>query len=163
MSSTTQPKRDGPDFYPTPQTAFKPLLPFLPTGVLIWEPACGDRRLINLMIEAGLRSSGADLMISNYDYLKDQEYYSCIVTNPPYSRALDFVIHACAHADEVFMLLPLNFLASQKRGEWFKAHEPCALFVLCKRPSFCYNRTDSTDYAWFHWAKKPRHKGIFHL
>ncbi len=34
------------------------------------------------------------------------------------------------------LLLRLNWLASQKRREWFKTHEPSALFVLSERPSF---------------------------
>jgi hypothetical protein len=60
------------------------------------------------------------------------------------------------------MLLRLNFLGAQRRRDWWKAHEPAALFVLSARPSFTQDgKTDATDYAWFAWTN--RYKGIYHL
>ncbi len=148
------------DFYPTPESAFEPLIPYLPKGKYIWEPASGDGRLIRWMVEAGLEAGGNDLN-SGYDFLADTEISDCIVTNPPYSSAMEFAAHAVLHADEVFLLLRINFLGSKKRKAWFQANEPSALFVLSQRPSFTGSGTDATEYAWYYWG--PRHKGIFHL
>jgi len=62
----------------------------------------------------------------------------------------------------MFMLLRLNFLASQRRAKWWAAQKPNALLVLSKRPSFlASNKTDATDYAWFYWGR--RHQGIYFL
>lgn len=154
--------RKDKDHYATPEAAFKPLLPYLarvPTAV--WEPACGDRRLIRWMEEVGIESYGND-MNTGYDFLQDSLRYSSILTNPPFSLALEFCEHAIKHAPNVFMLLRLNFLASRKRRDWWRKHPPSALFILSERPSFTGDgKTDSTDYAWFYWG--PLHQGIIWL
>lgn len=76
-----------------------------------------------------------------------------IVTNPPYKLAEKFVarsLRLLPHGGEVFMLLRLGFLASQRRRALYQRHFR-GLYVLTRRPSFRHGRTDSTDYAWFHW------------
>jgi hypothetical protein len=129
-------KRVPQDLYPTPvQPAFKPLLPYIPRDGEIWEPACGDRRLIHAMAEHGLKADGDDI-VNGYDFLEDVTRRFCLLTNPPFSLAFEFMQHAANIAEHVFLLLRLNFLASLKRKAWFIEHEP-ALFVLSSRPSFC--------------------------
>lgn len=158
--------RNERDFYATPESAFKPIIPFI--GLCkphhVWEPACGDRRLIRWLAESELRGfvDGDDLT-NGYDFLKDMDRrYNCIVTNPPFSLAFEFCQHAVAVADHVFLLLRLNFLASAKRKPWFAENEPDALFILSKRPSFTEDGgTDACDYAWYYWGQ--RHHGIVHL
>ncbi len=113
------------DHYPTPLSAFEPLIPYLPKGGQIWEPACGDRRLISAMRQAGLQADGNDI-VHGYDYLQDTTEQFCVVTNPPYSLAFEFAQHAVNHAEHVFLLLRLNFLESNARAAWFQAHEPSA-------------------------------------
>lgn len=162
MSATNRgAKRQAADNYPTPMESFLPLIPYLPKDVPIWEPASGDGRLVDAMCEAGIRASGADIRVTGYDFLEDCMPGSCCVTNPPYSLAFEFVQRAVKLYTEVFMLLRLNFLASQARAEWFKQHEPRALFVLSKRPCFVNGKSDACDYAWFYWGLTW--KGIFHL
>lgn len=164
MSATNRgATRHAADFYATPEAAFRPLLPYLAkTPGPIWEPACGDGRIISWMREFGIRAGGADLT-EQYDFLKDNEYNGeTILTNPPFSLALEFCDHAIKHAPHVFMLLRLNFLASRKRRDWWRQHTPSALFILSERPSFTTDgKTDSTDYAWFYWGKL--HRGLFWL
>jgi len=168
MSATNRgAKRHAADFYATPESAFRPLLPFIKAvrsmsaGFEVWEPACGDRRLIRWMEKDGIASGGSDLK-NGYDFLKNADEASCILTNPPFSLALEFCDHAINHSPNVFMLLRLNFLASRKRRNWWNAHKPAALFVLSERPSFTDNgKTDATDYAWFYWGKI--HKGFYFL
>jgi hypothetical protein len=162
MSATCRgAKRHDADFYVTPESAFKPLLSFIPLVGQVWEPACGDGRLIKWMLENGLGADGNDLS-NGYDFLKDVTPREAIVTNPPFSLALEFCDHALDCSLDVFMLLRLNFLASKKRQEWWRRNPPAALFVLSERPSFTDNgKTDATDYAWFYWGKI--HKGIFFL
>jgi hypothetical protein len=132
-------KRIEADFYPTPLSAFKPIIPFLPKdGGQIWDPCWGDTRLVKWMLEAGLDAWGADLNDSQcpVDFLTDTTRRFCIATNPPFSLAWEFCKHAVKHAEHVFLLLRLCFLASRKRVVWFREHEPSALFVLSERPSF---------------------------
>ncbi len=136
MSSTNRgAARIEADFYPTPIKSFNPLLPYLPKDVLIWEPAKGDGRLVRRMDEYGLKADGSDLSLGN-DFLKSVGPWHCIVTNPPFSIAKSFVTHALEISQETFMLLRLNFLGSKERKEWWKKHEPAAIFVLSERPNF---------------------------
>lgn len=158
--------RNERDFYATPKSAFEPLLPYIKAvDKVVWEPACGDLRLIKWMRDYGIQAYGSDIALPSdgEDFLKSDGYQDeCIVTNPPYSLAFEFCQHSVAMSEHVFLLLRLNFLASQKRREWFKAHEPSALFILSERPSFTGNgKTDATDYAWFYWGWVWT--GIFHL
>lgn len=150
------------DFYPTPKHALDSIVPKLTVDLRVWEPCCGDRRLINWLSQYGFMADGADLRDDPpADFLKDETVRECILTNPPFSLAQEFVDWARSHAKEVFMLLPLGFLGTQKRAEWWKVNEPQALFVLSKRPSFTGGPTDSAEYAWFYWG--ARHTGIFHV
>lgn len=164
--------RNERDFYATPKAAFIPLMKYLPTGI-IWEPACGDGRLVSWMRDGGFKAEGSDLepqcdaprldfLETSKDFPAGSGNYAAIVTNPPFSLAFEFCQHARKLSDETFFLLSLNFLASRKRNAWFKANLVSALFVLSARPSFTANgKTDACDYAWFYWG--PRHRGIFHL
>lgn len=172
MSATNRgAKRAARDFYATPEAAFRPLLNYLHFDVYFWEPACGDGRIVRWLLESGRRACGADLHPGNgcaiiRDFLTDPSRRQFIITNPPFSLALEFCNHALTHAPEVMMLLRLNFLASQLRRPWWAVHEPDALFVLSERPSFGKNKhgrkgTDACEYAWFYWGS--RFRGIHHL
>lgn len=164
MSSTNRGAiRREADFYATPEAAFKPLLAFLPMdkALLYWEPACGDRRLIQWIYEAGGLADGKDLRTDGVDFLKDETPRTFIITNPPFSLAQEFCDHALKHANEVMMLLRLNFLGAQKRADWWRKNEPAALFILSKRPDFTGGGGDSCEYAWFYWGH--RFTGIHHL
>ena len=112
--------RNAQDFYASPKEAFEPMLPFIKQlEVPVWEPACGDGRLCQWMNECSLGAQGNDVMIDGYNFIEDDHFYPCIITNPPFSLAFEFCQHAIRHANHVFLLLRLNFLASKKRREWF--------------------------------------------
>lgn len=164
MSSTNRgAKRIAADFYPTPLAAFKPLLPYLIMHrEPVWEPCCGDGRLVKSMQDSGIAANGADIRdIPSYDFLRDTRRHKRIVTNPPFSLAKEFCDHAIKHSDSTIMLLRLNFLGSKKRKEWWKANEPDAIFVLSKRPDFTGDGGDSCEYGWFCW--NTPFTGIIHL
>lgn len=76
---------------------------------------------------------------------------SSVMTNPPFSLAMEFVERSLAEVDgAVVMLLRLAWLASQKRAPFLRKHTP-SVYVLPKRPSFTGKGTDSADYGWFVW------------
>jgi hypothetical protein len=77
--------------------------------------------------------------------------YSVALGNPPFRIAMEFVQRALEVADTVAFLLRLNFLASEKRNAFMRAHAP-HVFVLPNRPSFSGDgSTDSPEYGWFIW------------
>lgn len=69
--------------------------------------------------------------------------YDCIITNPPYSLAEEFLRKSLEIAPVVCFLLRLNFLGSQKRAA-FLSKNPPDVYVLSERPSFVNGKTDST-------------------
>lgn len=163
MSATNRgAKRVASDFYPTPLESFTPLLPYLRLlPQPIWEPACGDRRLIDEMKAGGMGDTmGSDLSVG-YDFLKDDAQYQTILTNPPFSLAQQFCEHAINHSKCAVMLLRLNFLGSKKRKPWWIKNEPDAIFVLSSRPDFTGEGGDACEYGWFVW--NGPYSGITHL
>lgn len=165
MSATNRgAKRNERDFYPTPLESFTPLIPYLSDLYEVWEPACGDGRLIKKLQNNGFTADGNDLK-NGYNFLEDNNIYDCILTNPPFSLAQDFISHAINKAKyEVWMLLRLNLLGSQKRKGWWEDHKPNSLFILSKRPSFTGKGTDACEYAWFYWSKyRGRYSKIYWL
>lgn len=181
MSATNRgAKRHPNDFYATPESAFKPLMEYLPRDAEFTDPACGDGRLVFWLAVSGRSASGSDLyrppewygsaegLCSDlpFDYLKDDLMRDFVITNPPFSLAKEFVAHGVKHSKELMLLLRLNFLAAEKRRLFWLDHKPNALFILSSRPSFGKNKhgkkgTDATDYAWFYWGR--RYQGLYWL
>lgn len=80
--------------------------------------------------------------------------YDLIITNPPFSLAMEFLQKSLAEADTVIYLLRLNFLGSKKRQAFWFANRPSHVLVLSSRPSFTGDgHTDSIEYAWFCWDR----------
>lgn len=108
-------------------------------------------------------SCGTGHDVEHRDALKTEPWPWCgpsgkyqILTNPPYSLAMEFILRAAVEAPRVdrTFLLRLNFLGSQKRAGWLRANAP-DVFVLPRRPSFTPDgKTDATEYAWFSWGPK---------
>lgn len=62
-----------------------------------------------------------------------------ILTNPPYSLALEFLnrsLDEVSKDGEVAFLLRIGFLGSKERMEWHRVHT-CDIYQLSKRPEFC--------------------------
>ena len=69
--------RQKTEFYPTPAEATMALLNYLkiPKGSLIWEPACGEGHMVEVMRESGYNVIATELYDRGYgltgiDYLK---------------------------------------------------------------------------------------------
>lgn len=91
---------------------------------------------------------GIDYLITPF------EPVDLIITNPPYSRAQEFLEKSLSEAPTVVYLLRLNFLEAQRRHDWWSTVAPLDhLLTLSKRPSFTGNGTDATGYAWFCWDR----------
>lgn len=164
------------DFYPTPEYSFMPLIshlievgksePFAASGnSYFWEPARGDGRLVKWMGDAGLSAAGGDIRDEpSYDFLQDKTRRGCIVTNPPFSLAEEFVRHAISLSHHVFMLLPLSFHGSDERRPMWKDIGLNSQFSLCRRPSFTGDgKTDSACYAWFYWGQHAGFRPFYWL
>lgn len=93
------------------------------------------------------------------DYLEMQLDYKpyCIITNPPFNLALQFIQKALNDVRDggyVIMLLRLNFLETKARKIFFDNYMPEYIFVHHKRMSFIEGGgTDSVAYAHYVWRK----------
>jgi len=82
--------------------------------------------------------------------------FDVIITNPPYDVAQEIAEVAFRTANEIFLLLRINFLGSKKRHPFYRRYGVPDISVLPNRPPFVENLksgsdTDATEYAWFHW------------
>lgn len=159
------------DFYETPTWAVRAVLPLLPVvegKTRILDPGCGSGVILRELGAqypenevVGLEKDSAryeacaastDLDVRRGDFLTFEEKFDLVVSNPPYSHAMEFVQQALRVAPVVAMLLRLGFLAGQRRAAWHREH-PCHVAVLPRRPSFTADgKTDATEYAWFIWG-----------
>ena len=94
-----QPKRKGPDVWPTPATLIDALirhvLPTLPGGI-IWECASGDGRLAGAMRQAGRKVITSDIRDhGRSDFLRDDPplpgHFAAVCTNPPFNSLDAFI------------------------------------------------------------------------
>jgi len=81
--------------------------------------------------------------------------FDAVITNPPFSRAMDFVRRSLEHAPIVIMLLRMGWLGSDERAAWLRERTP-SVYMLPDRPSFTADgATDSDYYAWMAWGLDP--------
>ena len=89
--------------------------------------------------------------------------FDVVLTNPPYSLAMEFVEACLPLAREVAMLLRLNFLASERRAAFMRS-DPPDVYVLPNRPSFTGGGTDATEYCWAVWPRvRHRRAGLIRV
>lgn len=134
----------------------------------IWECACGEGHLSNVLKKEGFDVLSTDLIDRGYgdgivDFLKyDSNYDGDILTNPPYKYAKEFVEKAISLipiGNYVVMFLKIQFLESKNRYELFKKYPPKYVYVHSDRQT-CYINGDMSEkkssascYCWFVWEK----------
>lgn len=154
------------EFYATPRSAIEPFLLELDADrvrSMRWsEPCAGDNAIINEMwrthkvepMQWGWCEirEGKDYLTN---YIDEIGVVDGIITNPPFSLAVDFINTSLKHSDFTAYLLRLNFWGSKKRKEWWQEMQETIpvthQFTLADRPSFTGKGTDATEYAWFVW------------
>jgi hypothetical protein len=182
VSATNRGGRRSPaDYYATPQWCVRRLLEVLSLPGGAWlEPAAGDGAIVRAVDRSdvhwdlweiresersALKNAAPGANIATGDFLEaaaaaklNRKRYMVAITNPPFRLAQEFIEASLACADNVVMLLRLNFLASKSRWEFMSSNTP-DVYVLPNRPSFTGRGTDSIEYAWFVWEKERRCEG----
>ena len=168
MSSTNRgTSRITNDNYPTPAPAIDALLGVLsiPDWAVFHEPCRGTGAIYDRIQCAHKSYCEIDEGIDYLSYAALWPYaitttnlsrisYNLIVTNPPFSLAMEFLQKSLTEADTVIYLLRLNFLGSQKRRPFWRANRPTHVLVLSSQPCFTGDgKTDSIEYAWFCWDR----------
>ena len=158
-------QRADDDFYPTPPHTILDLYRKEKFEGNVWECACGDGSL-SKVIKQYNECYSSDLVDRGYgdstiNFLTyGGNSYDNIITNPPYSEALEFVKQSKQFAKKkIAMFLKTTFLESNKRkGMFLDTHFPLkAVYQYSKRVPLYRNGigkgSSMVAYAWFVWDK----------
>ncbi|HEY0032266.1 MAG TPA: hypothetical protein VGB81_03290 [Devosia sp.] len=156
---------DGPDFFPTPAWATHALIDNETFKDAIWESACGNGAMSEVLELTGCQVISTDLHDRGYgeggvDFLSSRRRAANIVTNPPYNAAEGFVEAGLRAAKNKFaLLLRLAFLEGANRQRTiFSDAPPSRVWVFSERITFypagaIQKGSGTTAYAWFVWDK----------
>ena len=155
----------GPDFFPTPAWATHALIDNEVFNGDIWESACGNGAMSEVLAQTGGSIVSSDLYDRGYgdpgvDFLEATLQANNIVTNPPYNAAEGFVRSGLRLAKSKFaLLLRLAFLEGANRQRTiFTVAPPSRVWVFSERITFypagaVRQGSGTTAYAWFVWDK----------
>ena len=173
-SNHTEKVRQNEDYYATDPVAIDGLKKVFDIPQNVWECSCGEGHLSKRLIELGHNVYSSDLVDRGYgdgniDFLKTTtlpQGVDCILTNPPYAIAKDFVSHSLDLLNDgqyCMMFLKTTFLEGKKRySELFSKHPPKYIFqfvsrVLCAKNGDFQKMRDgggsAVSYAWYVWEK----------
>lgn len=116
-------KRSKNDAYPTPYSMTRQLFE-VPVNIswdankTVLEPSCGEGHMVSVLKENFNNIVSYDKYVGEdtKDFLDETEKYPYIITNPPFSLALEFIKKCMEIATERFcLLLPLSYLHGQTR------------------------------------------------
>jgi len=158
--------RQKDDFYPTPPDAIYPLLEREKFEGEIWECACGDGAISNILKEYNYNVYSSDLVDRNYgetgvDFLKSNKKTENIITNPPFKLGIDFAYHSNQLATKkVALFSRINFLEGVARSKMFKITPIKKVYIFSRRITF--TNPDSSKkthgggmlaFAWYIWER----------
>jgi hypothetical protein len=159
-------ERNKADFYPTPPSCTEALLRNVEIRGGVWEPACGDGAISQVLVRYFPHVVSTDLHNRGYgeggrDFLLETSMpvgTHSIVTNPPYTQAEKFIRHALdltePHQGVVAMLLRNEYDCARSRSDLFRGHPACRMkLILTKRPRWIAGTKGSPrhNYAWWVW------------
>jgi hypothetical protein len=172
----------GHDLYETDPSITRALLKVEQIPRRIWEPACGRGAIVNVLRTAGYEVIASDLVdygtpitppvYYGRDFLRQRAApggTECILTNPPYRLANEFVAHAIGLAPMVVMLLRLAFLESERRSGILESGKLRRVYVfrnrapMMHRDNWTGSRTNSAiAFAWFCWSSDHQGPATIH-
>ena len=174
----TEEDRETNDYYATDPKSLRVFLDRLKQDNIelknnIWECACGEGHLSEVLVENGYNVYSTDLVDRGYgkpyvDFLKQTEKWNGdILTNPPYKYAKEFVEHSIYLLDDggkCIMFLKLQFLEGKARRKLFDEFPPKYIYVFSERQRCAmngdfgkYSNNGQTHgalaYCWYIWEK----------
>ena len=170
VENRTKTSREINDFYATHPQAIEELLKVEKFSPNVWECACGQGHLSEVLKNHGYQVKSTDLIDRGYgegnvDFLKtNTQFDGDIITNPPYFCAKQFIEHALELVPEgrrVVMFLKLSYLEGKKRKKFYEKYPPEYVYVSSSRVQCAkggdfekYAKTGTaTAYGWYVWRK----------
>lgn len=167
-------EREGNDFYATDPEVLEHLRKKWDIPHVILEPACGTGHLSRWLEGHGHKVYSCDLIDRGYGITQNffelmavPQDCECILTNPPYKYATEFVLHSLELLSNghVVMFLKTTFLETERRyNEIFRTTPPKYVFQFIRR-AMCAKNADfdaarkqgsAVSYAFFVWEKGYR-------
>lgn len=122
----------GLDSYPTPPEAVLALMGVEALPYHLWECACGAGNIVNVLRDQERIVRASDVVDRGcpdsqiIDFLdgrfigivaREMLGIGAIITNPPFSKATEFIDRSLTYCQDVFMLLRLNYMEGGQRDE----------------------------------------------
>lgn len=166
-------ERISDDAYWTPAWCTEALLDRMMFPPYVWEPACGEGHICEVLRRRGIVGAASDLIDHGYprygrakrDFLDALLMWpgcASIITNPPYKLAEAFIRKALdltePHRGRVAMLLRNEYDSAAGRRDLFEHPAFFKKIVLTKRPRWSAEDKASPrhNFAWYVWCwKKP--------
>lgn len=170
-------ERQSHDYYATEPKAVELLLEQEVFCPYVWECACGEGHISEVLKAHGYKVKSSDIIDRGYEGTEKTDFLQVkkedlkadvshdIITNPPYKYAKEFVEHALdisTNGTKVAMFLKLTFLESKTRKKLFQKYPPKAVYVSSSRLQ-CAKNGDfekygkgvgtAVAYAWYVWEK----------
>ena len=153
--------RETDDFYATDPVALEKLIQAAPHifagNKVIWECACGNGNLAQVLGRHGFPTFASDLKnrgygFSNTDFLEQTNFISAdiILTNPPYSLATEFAEHALEILPDgglYIAFMNISYLTGKKRYErLYSRHTLREVYIFSGR-IMCYRNNDRENFS----------------
>jgi hypothetical protein len=158
-------ERHEDDLYETPAWVTELLLDKLGWEEQVWEPACGRGAIAKVLTAHGIDVAATDLREYGYgasglDFLTcTDETSRDIITNPPYSKAAEFVRRALMLTEKnkgaVAMLMRNDWDAAASRDDLLKpGSRYWGKIVITRRIRWIEGTTGQPrhNHAWFIWG-----------
>src|SRR5665213_387729 len=117
MKHGKSPDRSPRDAYPTPRLFTEILLDRIRFEGSVLEPAAGRGDMLTVLLERYPQAEGRDIN-DDHDFFEEHDQFDNIITNPPFSRALDFVKHGISRSrKKLALLLPYYFIVAKSRKD----------------------------------------------
>ena len=176
-SNHSKEDRQNEDYYATEPKAVELLLEQETFSPYVWECACGEGHMSEVLKKHGYKVKSTDIIDRGYAGTEIQDFLTTIkediesdfprdiITNPPYKFAQKFVEHALdisMDSTKVAMFLKLTFLESKARKKLFEKYPPKVVYVSSSRLQCAKNGDFDTyrqgvgtavAYAWYVWEK----------
>ena len=161
-------KRRKSDFYETPFCLTQELLNNVFLDKPILEPACGNKAIVKILLKNNYENIDFYDLEQGQDFLLETNKYKTIITNPPYSKAFQFIQKAKTLCNDFYFLLPLSYLHGKQRLDFIysdKVFPLNCIYVFDRYPMLGQElrkdmkiNTGMMVYAWYHFSKKAEGK-----
>lgn len=173
--------REPNDFNPTPPEPTQSLLHYerdrLKDFPTIWEPACGDGRMVRDIQQGGFNCIGSDLFdrgcgaaIADF-FAYQTPLAKAIITNPPYNlvNARDgqgrWIWHALdvLHIEYMALLLNWSWPGAGALGKLWSAHPPARVYLMRWKIDFTGQGAPPMLNGWFIWDRQSRGETVLRM